>query len=95
MSELRATVTGATGLVGARVVEALRGRGAHVTVLSRDPGRARSRLGDVEAMRVGAGARAGAPGGARRSRLPLQSRRRADRAALEHRRASARSATAA
>jgi len=50
MSGLRATVTGATGMVGVRVVAALRGRGAHVTVLTRDPARARSRLGGVEAL---------------------------------------------
>jgi uncharacterized protein (TIGR01777 family) len=40
----RVTVTGATGLVGASLVAALRERGAHVTVLTRDPARARARL---------------------------------------------------
>ncbi len=50
MSELRATVTGATGLLGARLVQALRGRGAELSVLTRDPDRARSRLGDVDAI---------------------------------------------
>jgi len=51
MSELRVTVTGATGLIGPQLVTALRGRGAHVTVLTRDPERARARLGEVEAVR--------------------------------------------
>jgi uncharacterized protein (TIGR01777 family) len=44
------TLTGATGLIGSRVVAALRSRGAEVTVLSRDPERARRRLGDVRAL---------------------------------------------
>jgi uncharacterized protein (TIGR01777 family) len=46
----RVTVTGATGLIGPRVVAALRERGAQVTVLSRSPERARERLADVEAL---------------------------------------------
>jgi hypothetical protein len=41
----RVTVTGATGLIGRVLVRALRARGAEVTVLSRDPGRARASLG--------------------------------------------------
>jgi hypothetical protein len=41
---MRVTVTGATGLVGPRLVAALRARGDEVTVLSRDPVRAQSRL---------------------------------------------------
>jgi uncharacterized protein len=41
---LRVTVTGASGLVGNALVGALRARGAEVTVLSRDPDRARSAL---------------------------------------------------
>jgi uncharacterized protein len=41
---MRVTVTGATGLIGPRLVAALRARGDEVTVLSRDPERARSRL---------------------------------------------------
>jgi uncharacterized protein len=41
---MRVTVTGATGLIGPQVVTALRARGDDVTVLSRDPQRARSRL---------------------------------------------------
>jgi uncharacterized protein len=47
---LRVTVTGATGLIGTRLVEALRDQGAQVTVLTRDPERARARLGDVDAV---------------------------------------------
>jgi uncharacterized protein (TIGR01777 family) len=45
---MRVTITGATGLVGQRLVGALRERGDDVTVLSRDPDRARAALG-VEA----------------------------------------------
>lgn len=41
---MRITVTGATGLIGSRVVASLRARGDEVTVLSRDPERARERL---------------------------------------------------
>ncbi len=44
MSPLRATVTGATGLIGPPVVAALQDAGAQVSVLSRDPERARERL---------------------------------------------------
>jgi uncharacterized protein (TIGR01777 family) len=43
------TVTGATGLIGTAIVRALQGRGDAVTVLTRDPDRARGALGDVEA----------------------------------------------
>ncbi|MDQ3721571.1 MAG: TIGR01777 family oxidoreductase [Actinomycetota bacterium] len=42
---MRVTITGATGFVGARLVEALSARGDDVTVLSRDGARARDRLG--------------------------------------------------
>jgi uncharacterized protein (TIGR01777 family) len=46
----RVTVTGASGLLGTRLVRALRERGDEVTVLSRNPDRAREALGgDVEA----------------------------------------------
>jgi uncharacterized protein (TIGR01777 family) len=47
---MRITVTGATGLIGSRLVRALQGRGDEVTVLSRDPQKARAALGDVEAF---------------------------------------------
>jgi uncharacterized protein (TIGR01777 family) len=50
VSELRVTVTGATGLIGPRLVRALQGRGDEVTVLTRDPDRARRVLGDVQAF---------------------------------------------
>jgi uncharacterized protein (TIGR01777 family) len=50
MSAMRVTVTGATGLIGSSLVAALRERGAQVTVLTRDPDRARARLGDVDAV---------------------------------------------
>jgi len=45
---MRATVTGATGMIGRRLLAQLRGRGDEVTVLSRDAGRAVTPL-DVEA----------------------------------------------
>jgi uncharacterized protein (TIGR01777 family) len=51
MCALRVTVTGATGLIGPSLVGSLREREAEVTVLTRDPERARTRLGDVEAVR--------------------------------------------
>jgi uncharacterized protein (TIGR01777 family) len=44
---VRVAVTGATGMIGRRVVELLRERGDEVTVLSRDAGRARDALGEV------------------------------------------------
>jgi uncharacterized protein (TIGR01777 family) len=44
VSGLRVSVTGATGLIGPPLVDALRDRGAQVTVLSRDPVRAAARL---------------------------------------------------
>jgi hypothetical protein len=46
----RVTVTGASGLIGARLVAELQSRGAEVTVLSRDPRRARKALGEVQAL---------------------------------------------
>jgi len=46
---MKITVTGATGLIGVRLVRALRERGDAVTVLSRDPSGAAARLG-VEAV---------------------------------------------
>lgn len=52
MPALRVTVTGATGLIGPAVVAALTDRGDEVTVLSRDPDRARAKLGpEVQALR--------------------------------------------
>jgi uncharacterized protein (TIGR01777 family) len=50
MCAMRVTVTGATGLIGPSLVAALREREAQVTVLTRDPERARARLGDVQAV---------------------------------------------
>ena len=46
---MRVAVTGATGMIGRRVVAALRQRGDEVTALSRDARRAREALGEVEA----------------------------------------------
>jgi uncharacterized protein (TIGR01777 family) len=48
---MRVTLTGATGLVGPRLVKALRARGDEVTVLTRDPERARHALPGIEAVR--------------------------------------------
>jgi hypothetical protein len=42
---MRVTITGATGLIGSALVAKLRERGDDVTVLTRDPQRARERLG--------------------------------------------------
>jgi hypothetical protein len=42
---MRVTLTGATGLIGSRLVAALKNRGDVVAVLSRDPARATERLG--------------------------------------------------
>jgi len=50
VSGRRVTVTGATGLLGPRLVRELQGAGWEVTVLSRDPDRARSQLPGVEAF---------------------------------------------
>jgi uncharacterized protein (TIGR01777 family) len=52
VSALRVTVTGATGLIGPALVAALQARGAHVTVLSRDPARIRKRFGGDSAVAV-------------------------------------------
>jgi uncharacterized protein len=46
---MNVTISGATGLIGAGIVRALQARGDSVTVLSRDPDRARAVLRDVEA----------------------------------------------
>ena len=46
---MNVTLTGATGHSGTGIVRALQARGDAVTVLSRDPGKARAVLGDVEA----------------------------------------------
>jgi uncharacterized protein len=50
VSALRVTVTGATGLIGPSLVDALRERGDEVTVLTRDPEHARATLGEVQAL---------------------------------------------
>jgi uncharacterized protein len=50
MCAMRVTITGATGLIGSSLVSSLRDHDAQVTVLTRNPARARARLGDVEAM---------------------------------------------
>jgi uncharacterized protein len=59
---MRVTLTGATGRIGARLVRELTGRGDEVTVLSRDPGRAQSRLGGVQAHAWDPGAGPAPPG---------------------------------
>jgi uncharacterized protein len=60
---MRITVTGATGLIGSRLIDELLTRGDEVTVLSRDPDRARAALGGVEAAAWSA-MQAPAPAGA-------------------------------
>jgi uncharacterized protein (TIGR01777 family) len=53
---MRVTVTGATGLIGTRLVRALRDRGDEVIALSRDPEKARERLAvDAAAWDASAG----------------------------------------
>jgi len=47
---MRVAVTGATGLIGRRLVARMQGRGDEVTVLSRSPDRARESLGAVDAQ---------------------------------------------
>lgn len=47
---MKVAVTGATGTIGREVIAALLERGDEVTALSRDAGRARERLGDVDAV---------------------------------------------
>lgn len=44
---MRVTVTGATGLIGARLIAELKGRGDEVTLLSRDPAKAREAVGEA------------------------------------------------
>jgi uncharacterized protein (TIGR01777 family) len=44
---VKVAVTGATGLIGSALARELRERGDELSVLSRDPDRARERLGDV------------------------------------------------
>ncbi len=44
---MRVTITGATGLIGGAVINSLTRTGAEVTVLSRDPAKARRRLADL------------------------------------------------
>jgi uncharacterized protein (TIGR01777 family) len=51
MCAMRMTLTGATGLIGPSLVATLRERDAQVTVLTRDPERAKAKLGDVQAVR--------------------------------------------
>jgi uncharacterized protein (TIGR01777 family) len=46
---MNVTLTGATGLIGTKLVRALQARGDRVTVLSRDPERAHAALAGVEA----------------------------------------------
>ncbi len=49
---MKVVVTGATGLIGPGLIAALSDRGDEVTVLSRDPDRARGKLGaDIRALR--------------------------------------------
>jgi uncharacterized protein (TIGR01777 family) len=68
---MRVGVTGATGLIGSRLVAALKARGDSVLALSRDPGRARDRLGvEAVAWDPSAGAGAQAPDRSQADTLP-------------------------
>jgi uncharacterized protein (TIGR01777 family) len=58
---MRVTVTGATGRIGGTLVAALLARGDEVTVLSRNPERARASLGAVEAVAWDPGAEPAPP----------------------------------
>src|SRR4051812_33789710 len=53
MDRMRVTLTGATGLIGPKLVQTLQRRGDEVTVLTRDPAKARAALAGVEAVRWG------------------------------------------
>lgn len=59
---MRIAITGATGLIGRRVVTALRERGDDVTVLSRDPGRASAQLEKSTRSTGAPGKTSGEPG---------------------------------
>ena len=83
MSGRRVTVTGATGLIGPRLVRELQGGGWDVTVLSRDPDRARAKLPGVEAHAWDLMSDPAPVGGARGPRRRHPPRRRARRPALE------------
>jgi len=50
LSAPRVVVTGATGLIGPQLVAELLAQGADVTVLTREPDRARAKLGEVTAL---------------------------------------------
>lgn len=58
---MQVTITGATGLVGSRLVARLLARGDRVTVLSRDAAKAKAALGEVEAVAWTPGATDGPP----------------------------------
>ena len=47
---MNVTITGATGLIGTKLVQALKARGDTVTVLSRNPEKAKQALPGVEAV---------------------------------------------
>ena len=47
---MRITLTGATGMIGRRLVGVLTGRGDAVTVLTRNPDRARETLAGIDAV---------------------------------------------
>jgi uncharacterized protein len=59
---MRIAITGATGLIGRRVVAALRQRGDDVTVLSRDPGQATEQLNKSTQSAGAPGKTSGEPG---------------------------------
>src|SRR3954454_16408937 len=64
LCSMRVTVTGATGLVGPKLIQALHRRGDEVTVLTRNPTKARAALAGVEAVEWADPAKEPAPAGA-------------------------------
>ena len=85
---MRVLVTGATGLIGSAVCDALLARGDEVVGLSRDPARARSDQPDRLLARLGSRQRAPARGRLRGRRRGRQPDRREDQPAA-HRRGQA------
>ena len=82
---MRVLVTGASGLIGSAVCDALLARGDEVVGLSRDPARAREHQPDRLLARLGPGQRAPARGGLRGRRRGRQPDRREHQPAADRR----------
>ena len=92
---MRVLVTGASGLIGSAVCDALLARGDEVVGLSRDPARAREHQPDRLLARLGPGQRAPAGRRVRGRRRGRQPDRREHQPAAHRRRPRSGSATAA